>query len=77
MKLKTICLLILLGLVSRIAPAEDNGLQTRIDEVNDRIKTEQEANQKLKDDIAARDKEIADLKQKLKDLEEKAAKKGK
>ena len=69
MNFKSIFLLLMLGLCSRVSLAGDNGLQARINEVNEKIKMEQEANQKLKDDIAARDNEIANLKQKLKELE--------
>ena len=77
MKSKTLCLLILLGLVSPLALAEDKNVQSQIDEVKANINTEQEANQKLKNDITAKDKEIAELKQKLKELEEKSATQGK
>ena len=77
MKSKTLCLLILLGLVSPLALAEDKNVQSQIDEVKANINTEQEANQKLKNDISAKDKEIAELKQKLKELEEKSATQGK
>ena len=77
MKSKTLCLLILLGLVSPLAMAEDKNVQSQIDEVKANINTEQEANQKLKNDISAKDKEIAELKQKLKELEAKAATQGK
>ena len=73
MNSKTFLLLAMLGLVSRVTLAEDKNLQSRIDEVNGKIKTEQEANQKLKDNMSARDKEIADLKQKLKELEAQSA----
>ena len=77
MKSKTLCLLILLGLVSPLSMAEGKNVQSQIDEVNANINSEQEANQKLKNDISAKDKEIAELKQKLKELEEKAATQGK
>ena len=77
MTLKSISFLIMLVLVPGVVPAEDKDLQARVDEVNDRIKTEQEANQKLKDDITARDREIAELKQRLKELETKTAATGK
>lgn len=73
MNSKTFLLLAMLCLVSRVTVAEDKNLQSRIDEVNGKIKTEQEANQKLKDNMSARDKEIADLKQKLKELEAQSA----
>jgi septal ring factor EnvC (AmiA/AmiB activator) len=77
MNIKTTGLVVLLGLLSMGPMAEDKKPQTQLDEVKGQIKTEQEANQKLKDDLAARDKEIADLKQKLKELEEKTGKKDK
>ena len=77
MNAKTICLFALLGLMSLGALAEDENLQSRIDEIKGQIKAEEEANQKLKDDLAARDQEIADLKQKFKELEEQTAKQGK
>ena len=74
MNIKTICLFVMLGLLSMGSMAEDKKKQTQLDEVNGQIKTEQEANQKLKDNLAARDKEIANLKQKVKELEEKTKK---
>ena len=77
MNIKTLCLLVTLGLLSIGTLADDKDQQARLDEVNGQIKTEQEANQKLKDDLASRDKEVADLKQKLKELEEKSGKKDK
>ncbi|MGH8120329.1 MAG: hypothetical protein ACRESK_06920 [Gammaproteobacteria bacterium] len=77
MKIKTISLLVLAGLFPGVLAAEDPDLQTRIDDVNGQIRMEQEANQNLKDDIAARDREVAELKQKLKELEQKAAAQGK
>ena len=78
MKMKSVSLLVLAGLLPGVLPAEDAGdAQARIEEVNGRIKAEQEANQKLKDDIAARDREIAELRQKLNELEQKAAAGGK
>ena len=70
MNVKTICLLVMLGLLSISSMAEDNNQQAKLDEIKGQIQAEQEANQKLKDDLAARDKEIADLKQKAKELEE-------
>ena len=77
MNVKTICLVVLLGLLSMGSLAEDENLQSRIDDIKGQIKTEEEANQKLKDDLAARDQEIAELKQKFKELEEQTAKQGK
>jgi predicted nuclease with TOPRIM domain len=54
--------------------AEDKDQQAQLDEIKEQIKSEQDTNQKLKDDLASRDKEVADLKQNLKELEEKTKK---
>jgi peptidoglycan hydrolase CwlO-like protein len=67
----------MLGLLSMGSMAEDKKPQNQLDEINGQIKTEQAANQKLKDDLTARDREIADLKQKVRELEEKTGKKDK
>jgi len=75
MNVKTLCLLIMLGLLSMGSLAEEKNPQTQLDVIKGQIQTEQEANQKLKDNLATRDKKIADLKQKLKELEEKTGKK--
>ena len=77
MKIKIICLCALLGLLSMGTLAEDENLHSRLDEIKGQIKTEEEANQKLKDDLTTRDKMIADLKQKLKELEDQTAKQSK
>lgn len=77
MHIKTICLFFMLGLLSMGSMAEDKKPQNQLDEINGQIKTEQAANQKLKDDLTARDREIADLKQKVRELEEKTGKKDK
>ena len=74
MNVKTLCLLIMLGLLSMGSLAEEKNPQTQLDDIKGQIQTKQESNQKLKDNLAARDKEIADLKQKVKELEEKAKK---
>ena len=75
MNVKTLCLLIMLGLLSGGSMAEDKNPQAQLDEIKGQIKMEQEDNQKLKDDLAARDQEIAGLKQKVKELEEQTGKK--
>lgn len=75
MNVKTICLLVMLGPLSMGSMADDKNQQARIDEIKGQIKTEQEANWKLRDDLAAREKEIAELKQKFRELEEKTGKK--
>ena len=74
MNIKTLCLLSLLMVFSTGTMAEDKDQQAQLDEIKEQIKSEQDANQKLKDDLASRDKEVADLKQKLKELEAKTKK---
>ena len=71
MNIKCLYLVILLGFFSAAAYAEEKSIQDQITEVKEMIKTREQTNQQLKDDIAARDQEVAELKQKIKELEEK------
>ena len=74
MNTRMLCLLIMLVLFSTGTIADDKDQQAQLDEVKEQIKAGQETNQMLKDDLTARDKEVADLKQKLKELEAKTKK---
>jgi Plant protein of unknown function (DUF641). len=67
-------LIILLGLWFTSAHADDKSMRDELNAMQKKIHAEEETTQKLKEDLAARDKEVAELRQKLKELEEKIGK---
>lgn len=76
MNLKSLRIVILMSLPWWYAPAvtaEEQDLEARLENVQARIQAEEQANQQLKDEIAARDQEVAALQQRLQELEAKTA----
>jgi len=71
MNKKIMGLTILLAVCPNLLCAQEMSLRDQINAVREQIRQEEELQQQLRDDLAGKDKEIADLKQRLEELEEK------